>query len=235
MLGSTTKTGYLAAALVAAVAAGGCNETAPGEMGVVLFTPDECGRLDGCDFGDGIGVGGAIQVWIAGAEGVSTAGFDLWSEDPDILDVVAIPDQNNRPTWQLTGYAGGAARLWAMDGAGNDVDFIDVPVRALSALTLEPFAGDAVGPTSDADFDEIWTVNAGANTSFYVTPLIGAGQPTMGVYEYGVTLDDGLFQSLLASAQPEIGYLYFNVLPGEYAASFETDQGVFVDALIIAQ
>ena len=219
------------------VLAAGCNTSQEGAEGHILFTPDECGRIGGCDFEDSIGVGGAIHVNISGIDGFSTAGVTLESNDTAVLDVTAIGDVGGRPTWEVIGTGAGVARIVAYDASDVEVDFLEVGVQELSGLILENFIGDAVGPTSDPDFDEIWSVNADQNTSFYVVPVIGsAGVPTMGVYEYIAVVDSIMNANLLAGADLGAGYLYFNVPANDYAVHFENayDATVAIDVLISA-
>lgn len=218
------------------LAATGCNESTTGAYGNVEFTPDECGRIGGCAFEDSVGVGGIINVNIRGIDGFSTAGVTLESDDTSVLTVAPIGDVGGRPTWEAVGISAGVARIVAYDSDDVEVDFIEVAVQDLSGLGLENFVGDAVGPTSDATYDEIWQVNANQNTSFYVVPLIGDGAPTMGRYTYTPYLDENLDAGLLDTANVDEGYLYFNVPAGDYTITFEStvDTSLAVDVLIQA-
>ncbi len=221
---------------VALLGALGCDTSQEGANGNVLFTPDQCGRLDGCDFADSIGVGGTIQVHIQGLDGFSTAGVTLVSDDEDVLYIQAIGDVNGKPTWEATGIGAGVARIEAYDSTDEQVDFLEVGVQELSGLTLDPLVGDAVGPTTDASYDELWSVNADQPTSFQVTPVIGAGVPTMGVYEYVATVDNVMNDGLMDGADLAAGYLYFDVPAGDYEVNFYTafDSAIAIDALISA-
>jgi hypothetical protein len=206
-----------------------CNVSTDGANGNVTFTPTDCGRI-GCDFDNSMGVGGTIQVQIAGIEGVSTAGADLISDDPSLLSVTAV----GQPTWELQSLAPGVARLTVLDSQGADLDFLEVPMQELTGLIGTNILGDAVGPSDDASFDEVWTVNADEAVSFQVTPVIGIDSPTMGKYVYTATVDAGLEAGLIDTNLSE-GYLYFEVPAGQYTASFEDDFGHFIDMLIIAE
>jgi hypothetical protein len=209
-----------------------CNVSTDGANGNVTFTPTDCGRI-GCDFDNSMGVGGTIQVQIAGIEGVSTAGADLISDDPSLLSVTAVADVG-QPTWELQSLAPGVARLTVLDSQGADLDFLEVPMQELTGLIGTNILGDAVGPSDDASFDEVWTVNADEAVSFQVTPVIGIDSPTMGKYVYTATVDAGLEAGLIDTNLSE-GYLYFEVPAGQYTASFEDDFGHFIDMLIIAE
>lgn len=220
-------------ALLAALAAPGCNTSTEGANGNIVFTPMNCGRL-GCDFDDSIGVGGRLEVTIEGTEGVSTAGVTLDVDDPAVLSVTSIPDVGGRPAWELQGEGAGVAEILAIDADGFELDFLQVGVQELSGLAMTNVLGDAVGPDTDLDFDEVWTVNADEAVSFQVTPLIGDGVPTMGVYTYTATIDAGMEVGLLDDDLSQ-GYLYFNVPEGDYVVSFEDDYGNFLDVLIVAQ
>ncbi len=215
-----------------ALAATACNVSTDGANGNITFTPTDCGRF-GCDFDDSIGVGGVINVQIAGVDGVSTAGADLISDDPDLLSVTPIADQG-QPTWELKSLAAGVARLTVLDSQGADLDFLEVPMQELTGLIGSNVLGNAVGPADDPSFDEVWTVNADEAVSFQVTPVIGIDVPTMGRYVYTATVDVGLEAGLIETDLSE-GYLYFEVPAGEYTASFEDDFGHFIDMLIIAE
>lgn len=222
-------------ALVIAFALAACNTSQEGAEGNILFTPDDCGRAGGCNFDDSIGVGGVINVNIAGIEGFSTAGVTLEVDDPSVLQVTPIGDVAGRPTWELYAAGPGVARVLAIDANDDQVDFIEVGVQELSGLTLENFVGDAIGPSEDVDYDEVWTVNADQSVSFFVTPTIGAGVPTMGRYTYVATVDAALTSYIMEPERLEEGYLYFNAPAGSYAVSFDDDAGHYIDVLIIAE
>ncbi len=231
------STGLFLSLAVLATAPAGCNTSQTGANGNILFTPDECGIVAGCDFADSVGVGGAINVQIAGIDGFATAGVTLDSDDPSVLSIDPIGDVGGKPAWEAVGQTAGVARIVAYDTNDVEVDFVEVGVQELAGLGLDNFVGDAVGPTSDADYDEIWQVNADQNTSFYVLPLIGDGVPTMGRYTYTATIDSVLDSDQVAGSDPVNGYLYFNVPAGDYAVTFENDYdpSLALDVLIQAQ
>ena len=222
----------LAVATVAALFTTACNTSTDGANGYVTFTPSECGRFS-CDFDDSIGVGGTIEVQITGLEGVSTAGADLVSDDPEFLSVTPIADRG-QPTWELQALAAGVARLTVLDPDDAVLDFIEVPIQELTGLIAENVLGDAVGPADDASFDEVWKVNADEGVSFQITPAIGIDAPAMGKYVYTATIDAGLEDGLVDNNLSG-GYLYFNVPAGQYAASFVNDFGHAIDLLIVAE
>ncbi|HUH00980.1 MAG TPA: hypothetical protein VML75_03230 [Kofleriaceae bacterium] len=228
--------GLLTTFALAAIAGAGCNESKTGAYGNVSFTPSNCGRTGaGCDFEDSLGVGGLINIQIAGLEGFSTVGVVLASDDLSVLELSPVADVGGRPTWTAVGISPGVARVAALQD-GIEVDFVEIGVQQVTAIGLDNFVGSAEGPTSDADFDEIWQVTADVNTSFYVLPLIGDGVPTMGRYTYEATLDSGLAQGLVEGGDLENGYLYFNVPEGDYTISFvnDYDPNLSLDVLIQA-
>ncbi len=212
-----------------------CNEPKEGAYGNIQFTPDNCSTQDltGCDFDDSIGVGGQIDVNIAGIDGFSTAGVTLDTDDPNVLVVEPIGDVNGRPTWAVTGTGEGVARIVAYDADDVQVDFIEVGVQLLTGLTTENFIGDAVGPAADPNYDEVWTVNADTIVSFYVVPLIGDGVPTMGRYDYITTVDAALDPYLESTSDPAGGYIRFSAPAGQYLVSFENmyQAGLTLDVL----
>lgn len=221
----------IALATLASLAA--CNTSTEGAHGNIFFTPTECG-LTGCDLDDSIGVGGTIQMHIAGAEGVSTVGTTLVSDNPDLLSVVAIPDVGGRPTWELLALAAGVPTVTVYTQGEEVLDFVEVPTQDLTGIIANNILGDAIGPADDPNYDEVWTVNADQSVSFQMTPVIGLDVPTMGKYVYTATIDAGLEAGLLDTDLSE-GYLYFNVPAGQYLATFENDFGLAIDVLIDAQ
>ncbi len=226
--------GFLALAGLLVV---GCNDTETGAQGKVLYTPDNCDRVGGgCDFDRGIAVGGRVDVSIRAAEsGGSTAGFDLESDDPSVFTVTPVADVGGSPRWEILGTGEGAANLFAVDSDGNDVDFLSIGVQELDGLQLNAFIGNAVGPSSDQDFDEIWQINADEEVSFFVEPTIGTGGDVlMGRLEFGVDADD-LVPFLDETSDPNGGYYRFNVPAGDYGLFITADNGAPLDVLFQAQ
>ena len=225
--------GFVAALAFAAVA---CNDTETGAEGLVLFTPDQCDLMGtGCDFDDGIAVGGIVNVWISGADqSVSTVGFDLESDDPNVFTVGPIGDVAGRPTWEIVGTGAGVARLYAVDADGSDVDFLEVAVQELEALRLVQTLGDAVGPTSDSEFDEIWQINANMETWFYIEPMVGL-ERIMGIMQYGIVIDEGLEAGLAEGSDVTGGFYKINVPAGDYTLEITADNGTFLNVLFQAQ
>jgi len=227
-------------ALIAGAGLAACNTSQPGETGLVLFTPRDCGNpLLGCDFVRPVATGASLNVQIMGNGGTSTAGFDLESNNPEILAVTKIADVDGRPTWALAGGRAGSVYLAAVDEAGAQVDFIDVTVRRPTRLGLVKVAGEAVGPTNEDGVDQAWTVNADAPVSFQALPHDGTTQ-LMGILDYVLVVPQG--STLLASEQSSsdraTGYLYVQPPAGDYPFTFELaapDSAVAVDAILHAR
>jgi hypothetical protein len=219
--------------LTAAAALAACNTSTEGANGNLAFTPTDCGLI-ACNLADSIGVGGVISMHIRGLEGVSTAGAVLESENPDMLSVVAVPDVGGQPTWELQALNAGVTRVNAYTADDVLLDFVEIPTQELTGLISQKIVGEAVGPTSDASYNEIWTVNADQAVSFQVRPVIGIDVPTMGRYVYTATVDSGMEAGLLEENLSD-GYLYFNVPAGQYPVIFENDFGHRIDILIDAQ
>ncbi len=220
-------------ALAAAATMAACNTSTEGAQGNIAFTPTECGLI-GCNLDDSIGVGGKILLHIRGLEDVSTVGATLVSEDPSLLSVVAVPDVAGQPTWELQALAAGVPTISVLDETQALLDFVEIPTQDLTGIIAENLVGDAVGPSSDASYDEIWTVNANQAVSFQMRPVIGIDVPTMGTYQYTATVDIGIENGLIDD-DVSGGYLYFNVPAGQYPVSFENDYGQRIDILIDAQ
>ncbi|MBT8493888.1 MAG: hypothetical protein KJO07_12620 [Deltaproteobacteria bacterium] len=212
----------------------GCNQSETGAAGNIRFTPNNCGRPGGCDFNDGIAVGGLIDVTIDGIGGFPTAGLDLYSDDPNVFDVVPTADVASQPAWEIVANGDGIARLYAEDGVG-DVDFIEVDVRTVAGLTLINTIGNAVGPQDGApDYDEIWTIQGGDALVFWVYPVDDLGINMMGRFEYTVTLDPDI-EDNLDNLEPESGRLAWTAPlgSGAYEATFDNGDD-FIDVLFDA-
>ena len=230
-----SKTLGLVGAVVFAFGAMACDVSTEGSEGNVLFTPTDCGRIGGCDFRDSVGVGGVFTIQIQGIDGFSTAGVTLESGDPTLLSLAPIAAVGGRPAWEAQGQAAGPATVVAYDTTDSRVDLLDVDVRELTGLTLENFVGDAIGPLADDTFDEAWTVNADEPVSFYATPLVLEGEPTMGRYLYSVGVDPTMEAGMLEGANLDEGYIYFNVPAGEYIVTFTDDYDHVLDVRITAE
>lgn len=221
-------------ALITAISAiAACDTSTDGAYGNVAFTPEDCGRVP-CNFDDSIGVGGILNMKIAGLEGVSTVGVTIESDDPNVLSAVAIADTGGKPTWELQGLSAGVGRLTVYTQGDEVLDFLEVGVQEISGLIAENILGNAVGPSDDASFDEVWTINADEAVSFQITPSIGSSSPLMGRYLYTATIDQGIEEGLIEKDLGK-GYLYFSVPAGDYQASFEDDYGHTINMLLQAQ
>jgi hypothetical protein len=190
---------------------------------VVQFDPIDCGRI-GCDFEQRIGVGGAIGLQIRLAEGESSVGLRVRSTDPTVLAVVQVADFAGQPTWELTAISPGTVDLEAVDPPDDDdedeeiLDTFEVETAAVTSIGLVNFIGDADGPVAKDGFDEVWEVPADLPVSFRVTPFID-GAPTMGRYDYDVTLDPEIFNNLIDSVTAQ-GRLHFIPPEGDHEASW---------------
>ncbi len=218
------------AVLTAVAALAACNTSTEGAIGNIAFTPTDCG-LVGCNLDDSIGVGGVIQMHIAGLAGISTAGASMVSDNPELLSVIVVPDVGGQPTWELQALAAGVPSVTVYGADETVLDFVEIPTQDLSGIISQNILGEAVGPSADATFNELWVVNANESVSFQVTPVIGIDVPVMGKYVYTATLDAVIDAGLLDDTVSD-GYLYFNVPAGQYPVSFENDFGLRIDILL---
>jgi len=224
-----------AAATLAAVA---CNQSRSGVNDLILFTPVECGQV-GCDLDDSVGVYGTISLQITGINGQSSAGLDLASRDPGVATVTRRDDVAGAPAWDLHAVRAGVADIAAVDVDGSEIDFVEVPVQDVVALTMVPFVGDIVGPAAESGYDEAFTVNAGEDVSWYVRPLIAGDVTTMGRFSFETVLDAGapLITDFEASnSDRPNGYLFVRLVAGDYPVRFELteDGAIGVEAIIHA-
>src|SRR3972149_4908263 len=84
--------------LLGLLGAVGCNESTSGAQGNILYTPDQCDVVgSGCTFDDSVVVGGNLIVHITGQNGVSTAGVDLGTDNPNVFTVTAVQDVGGQP------------------------------------------------------------------------------------------------------------------------------------------
>jgi len=217
------------------LAAVGCNESQRGANDLIRFTPDNCGRPDGCTFDDGIGVGGLIDVRISGIGSQPTAGLDLVSDDPNVFDVMPTADIGGESAWEIFAAAPGVARLVAVDTNDAEVDYIDVVVRSVDGLIMMNTLGDAVGPdTTDLDYDEVWAVNAQTDVVFWVQPVGTNATRVMGRYVYDVELDPGILDNLNNTTVSD-GRLSWSVPgSGDYVAIFDNGQDNVINVLFQA-
>ena len=220
--------------------AAACNQPQTGAEEVLDFTPTACGyRLIGCDFADAIAVGGAISVQIDRRDGGSTIGLDLRSADATRLVVTPTADLGGRPTWDLSAAAAGAARLVAVDGAGDEVDFIDVELVDPIRLGLDKVIGEADGPNPEPPaYDEAWQIFANQPVGFGVTARRDAGVRVMGRLSVETVLPAGstLLDHEDAGSDRPSGYLAISPPIGSYEVSFELTgrPEIKVDAVIRA-
>lgn len=218
------KLGLIGAmALVFAV---GCDKSTTGGEGNIIFTPTNCGLYLGCAFADGLAVGGATDIYIMGTEGVSTAGVTLEVEDPTVAEIVVVPDMGGRPTWELVGLSPGVARVIAYDANDEQIDFVEVGVQQVTALTLDSILGTAVGPSDDPVYDEVYSVNADQNYAFRLRGFVGSDRDApdseiMGRFVVDTTVDPAMVGDVDPISELEQGYIQFNVAPGDYVLGFD--------------
>lgn len=221
--------------LLTLAACSGWNSVETGERGALTFTPDECGR-DGCDLDDPIVVGGSTIVTLESADSrYSVVGLTLISSDPYVLDVYPVYLGSSWSEWRVDGVGPGRADLIAIDEYGYEIDYIGVDVRFADYIYLEHTRGSAVGPSFDRQgFDEVWTVNAGRDVAFDVTPMLG-GRDLMGQLAYAVEIDEVLFASSDPGARLDLGHVSFNAPAGEYAVFFTAPDGMTLSVLFVVQ
>jgi hypothetical protein len=214
-----------------------CNESQTGANERIAFTPANCGQI-GCDLDDSIGVYGKINIQIDGLNGQSTAGLDLASRDPSRLTVEPAADINGAPSWELTALAAGVVQLAAIDPGGTEIDFVEVPIQDLVALTLQPYTSNIVGPAEEQGYDEAYTVNANEPVAWNVRPLIAGDVTTMGRF---------MFETVTIAGEPDVtdfelgtsdrpnGYLYVDLPAGDYPVEFQLSDdpdNLYVSAII---
>ena len=224
--------------LIALVA---CNTSQTGANERIAFTPVECGQpAEGCDLRDSMGVHGTIGMTIDGLNGQSTAGLDLASRDPQRLTVEPGPDVGGQPSWLLTAHEAGVVQVAAVDQGGAEIDFVEVPIQDVVALTLQPYTSNIVGPSEEQGYDEAYTVNANEPVAWNVRPLIAGDVTTMGRFRFETVTEAGLPDvtdfELGTSDRPN-GYLYVDLPAGDYPVEFQlsADFDIFVSAIIHAQ
>jgi hypothetical protein len=221
---------------LAALALAACDQSSAGDEGRIDFLPHSCGRI-GCDFADGVGVGGRVGVHIRRVDGESVIELEVRSLDPAVLAVTPIPDVAGQPTWEIAAVRAGVATIEVFDADGDGetvVDSLEVTVEELTGIGLVKFIGEAEGPEPDDDVDEVWTIAAGEPTSFRVTPFVGDREPTMGRYLYEVEIDAEIRNGLIDSEVSD-GRLYFSILAGDWSASWEDEQGRTLEVLLRAR
>jgi hypothetical protein len=216
-----------------------CNTAQTGANERIAFRPENCGQpAEGCDLRDSMGVYGRINMTIDGLNGQSTAGLELASRDTQRLTVAPGPDIGGQPSWELTALAAGVVQVAAIDGAGTEIDFVEVPIQEVLALTLEPYTTNIVGPAEEQGYDEAYTVNADEPVAWNVRPLIDGDVTTMGRFT---------FETVTITGEPDVtdfeegtsdrpnGYLYVSLPAGDYPVEFQLSDdpdNIFVRAII---
>jgi len=208
----------------------GCDTSTEGVEGNVIFTPTDCGLYLGCAVDDGLAVGGAtlIQVSASAGSNISTVGIDLDVADANVADIAPVADQG-QPTWELIGLSAGVARVIAYDAADVQLDFIEVGVQQVTALTLDSIFGTAVGPDLlDATYDEVWTMNADQTYAFQTRGYVGDDRDAvtgeiMGRFTSITDVDAALVQYVDTElSRLDEGHIRFNAPAGLYEVSFDT-------------
>lgn len=172
--------------LVAALATApwaGCDEPQPGVAGNIQFTPTNCGLLS-CDFDDAVGVGGVIEVRVAGIGDFDAAGVTLESNNSEVLGVTYLGVRNGNPTWELEAMAPGQANLIARRDRVQ-VDTIEVRANMVTNLLVRPFLTDIDVQQDIFGYDYYVLIEPEQNelVSLYMIPAVGE-QQVMGRYEY---------------------------------------------------
>ena len=226
--------GTIAALALLALAA--CDQSSAGDEGRIDFLPHSCGRI-GCDFADGVGVGGRVGLHIRRVDGESVIGLEVRSLDPGVLAVTPVPDVAGQPTWEIAAVRAGVATIevFESDVEGETVfDRLEVVTEELTGIGLVKFIGEADGPEPGEDVDEVWTIAAGEPISFRVTPFIGDRVAIMGRYQYEVEIDAVIRNELIDSELSD-GRLYFRAVEGDWSASWEDEQGRTREVLLRAR
>jgi hypothetical protein len=204
--------------------AAACNTSREGANGSLSFTPENCGVAAGCDFDMSVGVGGKINVTLDSLDGTSTAGVDLASRDESLMTVVPGEDLHGEPSWEVTALGAGVADLVALDANGGEIDFVEVPMQDVIGVTMQPYVGDIVGPTTEAGYDESFQVNAGESVSWFIRPLIAGDVETMGRFDVETTENQGdpdPLQYEEANSDRPNGYFYVTLPSGDWPIEFD--------------
>ena len=219
-------------ALTALLSAAACNSSTEGAFGNVAFTPLECGRVL-CTLDESVGVGGTINLRIAGLKGMTTVAATVSSEEVDLVSVFPVADQD-QPTWEIEALGPGTAIINVHGVDSQLMDFVELSIREPAYLSAKNILGDAVGPSDNPNYDEVWIVNADQEVSFQMTAINSDDQPLMGKFSFDATLDIGLENGLLDTDLGR-GYLHFNVPAGDYLATFKEVHGREIRMLIVSQ
>jgi hypothetical protein len=221
------------------IALAACNTSQTGANERIAFTPQNCGQpAEGCDLADSMGVYGKISMTIDGLNGQPTAGLDLASRDPARLTVEPTADIGGQPAWELTAHAAGVVQVAAVDAGGTEIDFVEVPIQEVLALTMQPYTSNIVGPSDETGYDEAFTVNADEPVAWNVRPLIAGDVTTMGRFMFEtvtITGEPDVTDFELGTSDRPNGYLYVDLPAGDYPVEFQLSDdpdAIFVSAII---
>jgi hypothetical protein len=211
--------------------ASACNVVTTGDRGELTFTPDDCGQYY-CSLDLPLAAGSSMIVDLGDVHGHDVSFLDLVAGDSHVAIVVPVPLFAGDWRWRVYGLAGGTTRLYAVDGAGNDIDQTLLEVETPSRLGLTLEHGPAASHADDPFGLEVWTVTAASRVAFQVRPLDWAGGTMMGKLELTADLDASLFAALDPAADVTAGELAMRPMaPGDYGVSFYGPNQLLLDVI----
>jgi len=229
----TAQLPFLFAALpLASLAACGWNTVADGRLGRVEMTPSDCGQT-GCDLGDGIAVGGALDLTLRGKPGIDASDLRLVSSAPWIVDVLATESLGSEPRFRIAGTGAGLADLIAVDRNGYEVDYLPVEVATIAGFDIAATADGMVESTAPG-LGQVFEVTAGTDVQLEVDGT-SRGRALIGDVQLLVELDAALATAMIPGSDPARGELHFKAPLGAHDLAFTAPGGARTQVRVVGQ
>ena len=193
----------------------GCtwNTVEDGRLGRLQMTPSACGQA-GCNLGDGIAVGGALDLTLRGKTGVDASDLHLVSSAPWIVEVLSTEATGSEPRFRIVGDGAGLADLIAVDRYGYQVDYLPVEVATIAGFDIGATA-DGMTESTVPGLGEVFEVAAGTDVHLEVDGT-SRGRALTGDVQLLVELDAALAAAMLPGSDPARGQLHFKAPLGTH-------------------
>jgi hypothetical protein len=200
-----------------------CNwsEVEDGRLGRLELTPSECGHAI-CDLDDGIAVGGALDITLAGKDGVDASDLRLVSSAPWIVDILETEAWGSQPRFRIAGQGAGTAELIAIDRYGYEVDYLPVEVATIAAFDVSAIAD---GMTMSAmPGGRVIEVMTGTELELELDGT-ARGRVLTGDVQLLAELDAALATAVMPGSDPARGELRLRVPSGTHDLAFTAPGG----------
>lgn len=217
---------------LASVTACTWNTVADGRLGRLEMIPSDCGQ-PGCDLGDGIALGGALDLALRGKAGVDASDLHLVSSAPWIVDVLSTEASGTEPRFRIVGNGAGLADLSAVDRYGYEVDYVPVEVATIAGFDVAATADGMVESTVPG-VGQVFEVTAGTDVRLEVDGT-SRGRVLTGDVQLLVEIDAALAAAMLPGSDPARGELHFEAPAGTHDLAFTAPGGAREQVRIVGK